>query len=330
MPPLLIAIHNSLIDAVFDAGFSGCSRPLARPMECSSLVGYALAVLATPRACDKVALTRQAVEHWNGGDLPPWIDTDVADPPAMPARDPGIVVCTPGEAPKRGRGGTLASRVALVHSLAHIESWAVDLSWDIVARFGRQCNMPRDFYNDWAQVALEEARHHELLAQRLSQLGSFYGALPCHDGLWQSASDTAHSLAARLAVEHATHEARGVDILPQTIARFRAGGDEATATLLEAVILPEEISHCGKGVRWFTWLASRDAGGALSEEQVAALFHGEVKQHFRGALKPPFNVAARQQAGFPLAWYLPPWANAQAEEQQVLQLAATAHEDMDE
>lgn len=28
-----------------------------------------------------------------------------------------------------GKGGTLASRQGLVHSLVHIESWAVDLSW---------------------------------------------------------------------------------------------------------------------------------------------------------------------------------------------------------
>jgi uncharacterized ferritin-like protein (DUF455 family) len=294
------------------------------PME-SSLVGYALAVLNTPRACDKVALTRQAVECWNSGDLPAWVDTD-ADAPPMPARDPAIVVCHPGEAPKRGRGGTLASRVALVHSLAHIESWAVDLSWDIIARFGRQCSMPRDFYDDWAQVALEEARHHELLAKRLTELGSFYGELPCHDGLWQSASETMHSLAARLAVEHATHEARGLDILPQTIARFRAGGDDTTAKLLESVILPEEISHCGKGVRWFTWMACRDTGGALSEEHVAALFHAEVKLHFRGTLKPPFNVAARQQAGFPLSWYA-----LRVADQEELQMNGTEiHEEMDE
>ena len=33
----------------------------------------------------------------------------------------------------------------------------------------------------------------------------------------------AHNLAARLAVEHCTHEARGLDVLPQTIHRFRWG-----------------------------------------------------------------------------------------------------------
>lgn len=33
------------------------------------------------------------------------------------------------ECPRRGRGGTLASRQALLHSLVHIENAAVDLAW---------------------------------------------------------------------------------------------------------------------------------------------------------------------------------------------------------
>jgi len=51
------------------------------------------------------------------------------------------------------------------------------------------------------------------------ELGSAYGAMPAHDGLWESATTTAHSLPARLAVEACVHEARGLDVLPQTIAR---------------------------------------------------------------------------------------------------------------
>ncbi len=51
------------------------------------------------------------------------------------------------------------------------------------------------------------------------ELGSSYGAMPAHDGLWESAAATAHSLPARLAVEACVHEARGLDVLPQTIAR---------------------------------------------------------------------------------------------------------------
>lgn len=59
------------------------------------------------------------------------------------------------------------------------------------------------------QVAEDECRHYELLRKRLEAMGSHYGAFPAHDALWGSASETAHSLPARLAVEHAVHEARG-------------------------------------------------------------------------------------------------------------------------
>jgi uncharacterized ferritin-like protein (DUF455 family) len=66
----------------------------------------------------------------------------------------------------------------------------------------------------------------------------------------------------------------------------------------------EEISHCAKGVRWFRALAARDAPG-VSEAGVAAAFHAAVRLHFSGALKPPFNEAARALAGFSPEWYLP-------------------------
>lgn len=54
--------------------------------------------------------------------------------------------------------------------------------------------------------------------------------------LWESAQKTAHSLPARLAVEHCVHEARGLDVLPLTVQKFRGNGDAASASLLEDVI----------------------------------------------------------------------------------------------
>ena len=98
--------------------------------------------------------------------------------------------------------------------------------------------------------------------------------------------------------------ASAVDVLPQTVARFRAGGDEASAALLEARILPDEVSHCAKGVAWFRRLhAQAHPGGG--EADVAAAFRRTVADHFRGALKPPFNEAARAAAGFSPDWYAP-------------------------
>lgn len=42
------------------------------------------------------------------------------------------------------------------------------------------------------KVAEDECRHFLLLESRLKELGSHYGALPAHDGLWESASHTSH------------------------------------------------------------------------------------------------------------------------------------------
>lgn len=181
-----------------------------------------------------------------------------------------------------------------------------------------------------ASLVADEARHFSQLLKRLRECGSDYGALPAHDGLWQSAEATSASLPARLAVEHCTHEARGLDVVPPMIARFRAGGDAASADLLETVIYPEEITHCAAGVRWLRWLhrhaldRRRDsgssggdtAGGRGSElpewaeearrhESVETWFHTLVRRHFHGSLKPPFNEEARAKAGFGPEWYLP-------------------------
>lgn len=77
---------------------------------------------------------------------------------------------------------------------------------DIIARFGKQESMPKEFFDDFVRVAQDEGRHFTLLAARLEGLGSFYGALPTHDGLWDSAIATSKDLFARLAVEHCVHE----------------------------------------------------------------------------------------------------------------------------
>lgn len=65
-----------------------------------------------------------------------------------------VKVVAPGQVPSLGKGGSLASRQAILHSLVHIESWAVDLSWDIIARFGCDpvYSLPDAFLDDFVQV----------------------------------------------------------------------------------------------------------------------------------------------------------------------------------
>lgn len=234
------------------------------PLEGDSLLEVAVAILEEPTADIKAEWTQIAADLWREGRLTVRL-SDTGEqlllPPDKPARDAQVTIMGAGAMPKRGRGGTLVSRQRMLHSLVHTESWAVDLAWDVIARFGGTRGLPRAFFDDFVAVAEDEARHFRVLQARLVELGSSYGAMPAHDGLWESAAATAHSLAARLAVESCVHEARGLDVLPQTIARFRAGGDEATAALLERTVYPEEVTHCAAGVRWLTWLHSQAHGG---------------------------------------------------------------------
>lgn len=69
------------------------------------------------------------------------------------------------------------------------------------------------------QVALDESKHFTILNERLHGLGSYFGALPVHNGLWESATTTSHDLLSRLAIVHMVHEARGLDVNPATIAK---------------------------------------------------------------------------------------------------------------
>jgi uncharacterized ferritin-like protein (DUF455 family) len=197
--------------------------------------------------------------------------------------------------PKR-RGGS-GGRVALLHALAHIELNAIDLAWDIIARFADDA-LPRAFYDDWVGVAEEEARHHALLAERLAALGAAYGDLPAHDGLWQAAQATAHDLLARLAVVPLVLEARGLDVTPAMIERLNRFGDAPSAAVLQ-VIYDDEIGHVAIGMRWFAWLCAERGA------EPVATYQNLVRRHFKGALKPPFNRSGRDAAGLAEHYYAP-------------------------
>jgi uncharacterized ferritin-like protein (DUF455 family) len=197
--------------------------------------------------------------------------------------------------PRRRNFGSPAGRAALLHALAHIELNAIDLVWDLVARFAG-IGLARGFFDDWVGVAAEEARHFQLLAARLADFGMRYGDLPAHDGLWEAAAATAGDLLARLAVVPLVLEARGLDVTPAMAMRLERAGDARSAAILR-VIYQQEIGHVAIGRRWFDDLCRAER---LVPEEV---FHDRVGRFFRGALKPPFNHAARAAAGLPASYY---------------------------
>jgi len=244
---------------------------------------------AAPR--DKVQAARAAARAWRQGRLAHAFDVAM---PVRPARPAAPLLLPANRMPKRGKAGSARSRIAMLHALAHIEYGAIDLAFDMAGRFGAE--MPRAFVDDWLGVGADEAMHFALLDRRLRALGSCYGALPAHDGLWEAAAETAHDPLARLAVVPMVLEARGLDVTPSLIAAFERVGDARSAAILGR-IYRDEIRHVAAGTYWFA--------RACESRELAAVPHWQklIRTHFRGALKPPFNDSARGEAGLSREYY---------------------------
>ena len=259
-----------------------------------TLAEAAVTVLETAGSRDKAVLGRRLAALWRDGTI---ASVGRAAPPDRPARPARPVLLPPRGVPRRRIGAAPAGRIALMHAIAHIELNAVDLAWDIVARFSG-AGLPPAFFDDWVSVADDESRHHLLLLDWLAGMGAGYGDLPAHDGLWQAATATAGDLLARLAVVPLVLEARGLDVTPPMIAAMRRAGDDAGADILQ-VIHDDEIGHVAIGKRWFDRVAA-DRG-----LEPVATWQGLVRRHFVGGVKPPFNIPAREAAGFSAAFYGP-------------------------
>lgn len=257
-----------------------------------SIAAAAREILSTCDFHAKIFFARQVARDWRAGRLGHVFDVEMPD---VPARPPVPDLLPINRMPKRGRAGSDRARIAMLHALCHIEYVAIDLAFDMVGRFGD--GQPRAFVDDWIKVGADEAMHFALILRRLEALGSSYGALPAHDGLWEAAQVTAHDRLARLAIVPMVLEARGLDVTPDTVARFEAAGDIRSARILQR-IYSDEISHVAAGVRWFA--AGCETNGLDPPRHWQEL----VRAHFRGAIKAPFNGSARDQAGLTTDFYL--------------------------
>ena len=256
-----------------------------------SVAGAIRAALLTADPKAKAFAARDVARRWRVGRLAWRFDVAMPDRPAWPER-PQLL--PPGQMPRRSKGGSERGRIALWHALAHIEFVAIDLALDMVGRFGHA--MPRDFTDDFLSVAADEAMHFALLDRKLRTLGSHYGALPAHAGLWQAAEATRNDVMARLAVVPMVLEARGLDVTPATRDRIAAQGDANGVRILQR-ILDDEIRHVRFGTKHFVRCAQ--ALGVSPQNRWRDL----VKCHFRGAIKPPFNDSARFAAGLSRDFY---------------------------
>ena len=259
----------------------------------TSLRGGATKAIASPDLDVKTSLAQETATRWfeRRLSLRSPLDPPLASRPGRPAK-PELV---PPKAVEKRSLHTPNGRIALLHSIAHIELNAVDLALDIVARFATE-PVPLSFFDGWMTVAFEEAKHFRMVRTRLNEMGADYGDMPAHDGLWQAAHSTRNDLTARLAVVPLILEARGLDVTPSLQAKMRETGDTETAAILD-VIYNDEKGHVAIGAKWFRFLCARE------RKDPALTFQQLVRANFRGSLKAPFNDIARAEAGLTPSFY---------------------------
>lgn len=244
--------------------------------------------LASESIESKITLTTRLANDWRNGQLthspPPEHDHSHKLPCGIP---PHPVLVPPREVPYR-KPHTAEGRARLLHAIVHIEFSAINLALDHAARF---TEMPKAYYDDWIQVADEEAYHFTILRDRLQTLGYDYGDFPAHAGLWEMAEKTQHDILARMALVPRLLEARGLDATPPIQRRLIEHDDEASARVLD-IILRDEIGHVGLGDRWFKHLCK---ARGLEPESTYRQLLTEFKAPWPQA---PMNENARLQAGF--------------------------------
>ncbi|MDO5625306.1 MAG: ferritin-like domain-containing protein [Pseudomonadota bacterium] len=249
----------------------------------------ALQALAEPDLEHKLALVRALKAQADTLSIAP--DAALHAPAALPGRPTRPPLIHPAQVPQRSVHAP-EGRAALIHAICHIEFNAINLALDAVWRFA---GMPEAFYRDWLRVACEEAYHFSLLHEHLrTQLGHTYGDFPAHDGLWAMCEKTADDITARMALVPRTLEARGLDATPLIQRKLRQVGtpDALAACGILDIILRDEIGHVAIGNHWYGWLCARNGLAPVAHYRTL------VRQYGAPRLKGPFNLPARQQAGF--------------------------------
>ncbi|MEN8213453.1 MAG: ferritin-like domain-containing protein [Pseudomonadota bacterium] len=252
----------------------------------SELFSAAREALVESDPREKCRLTTELSSAWKSGSLayePGAILPDVT----LAGRPDKPELVHPRDLPQRSLNSR-EGRAALIHALTHIEFNAINLALDAVFRFRR---MPADYYSDWLRIASEESKHFRKLRKRLNKMDCHYGDFQAHSGLWDMAMRTAHDPLHRMALIPRVMEARGVDVTPGMIKRFRSVGDLETVNILE-LILREEIGHVMAGTRWFRYLC--DERGVEADSTYLELVH----QYMGNSLHCPVHLEARLEAGF--------------------------------
>ena len=243
------------------------------------------AILET-HALTKCELAGSLLADWRSGSLERGSNAEI-----LPIDDPGRAaqprLVDPRELERRSVA-TSDGRLRLLHAFAHIEFNAINIALDAAYRFR---SMPDSFVDDWLLVASEEALHFRLLLDTLHARGSDYGEFAAHSGLWDMVCKTRDDVLHRMALVPRVMEARGLDVTPAMITKFRQFEDIDAVAILER-IYADEIGHVRIGNHWFLDLCRQRR---LDPQDT---FRELVDAHMGGKLRGPFNWPARLEAGF--------------------------------
>ena len=263
--------------------------PICRVVWMAELFQQIEAAILEPDADCKCELTTQLHHAWQQGELnySPQSKILPIDDPGRPQK-PELV--DPRKLERRSVA-TESGRICLLHAFAHIEFNAINIALDAAYRFRE---MPRQFVSDWLLIASEEARHFQLLSQELKQRESYYGAHLAHRGLWDMVCKTRANVLHRMALVPRVMEARGLDVTPGMIAKFKQIDDQVAVEILE-IIYRDEIGHVRIGNHWYHRLCEQQ--GLDADETFREL----IKLYMGGKLRGPFNWPARIEAGFQAA-----------------------------
>jgi uncharacterized ferritin-like protein (DUF455 family) len=201
LSPVVVCLSNTKRFAVFVLVISSTASSAESTTGytvSSTLQECAVHVLSCSDLLEKVSLTSQYVTSWHSGAIATIYDNSSSSTgctvPACPSRPPFESTDRSEESlfdnnRLKQLGLNKNSIQISLHGIAHAESWALDLFWDVIARFCNE-NMPKEFYDDMVSIAGQEANHFMSWHGRLHALGCDYGTLPTHNGLWRAADST--------------------------------------------------------------------------------------------------------------------------------------------
>ncbi len=193
------------------------------------------------------------------------------------------------EVPKRQNLNTNEGKIALIHAVAHIEYSAIDLALDACYRFK---NMPKQYYSDWIDVALDEQRHFNMLCNLLASYNVQYGDLKVHQGLFDASMRT-QDLISRMALIPRYMEANGLDANLMIITKLKNIKDTKEIIKVLQTILDEEVDHVLKGDIWYKYACNQ-------KKDFSCNYFDIVNNVYPNSFKKTkyLNVDARKKAGF--------------------------------